>query len=505
MTEPTERRFVMEPRLDAEIESINDAIALKANLTDPRLTDERTPLDDSVTSAKIVNGTIVNADVSDTAAIAYTKVTRPPLSNASDVAIDAGTLAGGQVIKYNAGTSNWVNGAAAGGVTASATAPTLATAAAGDAWFDTNDGTLYVCYVDVDSTKQWVQVQANSALEGSILARLGALESQSIAYGTMSPNYIINGGMDFMQRSATPTTGLAMVGGIGYQVDRWTGQHASTGTVSRQASSLTGIPLCARVQRNSGNTNTASPIRFSQSLESSQSNTVAGSTITFSFYARAGVNFSGASSQITSAVYSGTGTDQNLLSGFTGNTNVILQSTTLTTTWQRFSYTASVASNVNQLGVDFYYYGTGTAGANDYFEITGVQLERGSVATSFRRNANSIQGELAACQRYYWRATATATDGRLALGVQSTTTTSSVLIYLPSEFRIKPTSVGYSSLAWTDNYSFNATVSAATLHAGVNSKTVTVELTHATGGAPRYPGFVSSPGGAGYLELSAEL
>jgi len=42
--------------------------------SDSRLSDERTPLDSSVTSAKIVDGTIVNADISGSAAIAQSKV-----------------------------------------------------------------------------------------------------------------------------------------------------------------------------------------------------------------------------------------------------------------------------------------------------------------------------------------------------------------------------------------------------------------------------------------------
>jgi hypothetical protein len=209
----------------------------------------------------------------------------------------------------------------------------------------------------------------------------------------------INGGQDIWQRGTSISTSVSQ----NYASDRWqsyTNNAGLTGTTSRQSSGLTSIQYCARVQRTAGNTN-ANTLIFNSSLESANSYQYAGQTVTLSFYARAGANYSSASNALAFYLFSGTGTDQNINSGFTGQSTLINTSATLTTSWQRFTATVAVGSSATQLGIWFQYTATGTAGANDYFEITGIQLEVGSVATAFRRAGGTIQGELAACQRYY--------------------------------------------------------------------------------------------------------
>jgi hypothetical protein len=218
--------------------------------------------------------------------------------------------------------------------------------------------------------------------------------------GTVQTNPVINSAMQVWQRGTSiPLTTTT------YTADRMQGYRAVAGsTVSRQVTgdttNLPSIQYCARVQRDSGNTATGAIILL-QSLESVNSIPFAGKTITFSFYARAGATFSSTSNQIGVVCASGTGTDQNILTGFTGQANIVNTFSTLTTTWQRFTFTGSVAATATQIG--FYVTNTpvGTAGATDYFEVTGFQIDIGSVALPFRTYAGTIQGELAACQRYY--------------------------------------------------------------------------------------------------------
>ena len=189
-----------------------------------------------------------------------------------------------------------------------------------------------------------------------------------------------------------------------YTMDRWqvrTTAANMANTVTRQNTSdttnLPNIQYCARVQRNSGQTGTSFLI-YEQGFETVNSIPFAGKTVTLSFYARAGANFSATSNVLVASLANGTGTDQ-MPAIYTGG-NYPTQNNTLTTTWQRFSYTLTVPTTATELGIQLYYTPTGTAGANDYFEVTGVQLEVGSVATPFHTYAGTLQGELQACRRY---------------------------------------------------------------------------------------------------------
>jgi hypothetical protein len=140
------------------------------------------------------------------------------------------------------------------------------------------------------------------------------------------------------------------------------------------------------------------------------------------------------------AVY-GTGTDQNQIAGFTGSASIANQGNVLTTSWQRFTMTGTVNAAATQVGFQLVYTPVGTAGAADYMDIADVQWEVGSTATSFQTATGTLQGELAACQRYYFRFVA-GNDGYIfGTSYNYNTTNGIAAIKYPVSMRIRPTAL----------------------------------------------------------------
>jgi len=104
--------------------------------------------------------------------------------------------------------------------------------------------------------------------------------------------------------------------------------------------------------------------------------------------------------------------------------------------------------------------------------LSKVQLEAGSGATSYRRKATSVQAELAECQRYFYSVGGNTSYEFVGQGNQFSTTSHRMIINLPVQMRIAPSSLTVSSNAHfgVDNAAnFTGTITSISLDAGVNS------------------------------------
>lgn len=348
-----------------------------------------------------------------------------------------------------------------------------------------------------------------------------------------SPTSLRNGviGGDFgtnpWQRS---TTFSSITNTLTYTADRfWAlGGASSSVSVSRQTGTPTpGFAAHARFGRAASNTDTAA-IKFGQVLTSSASTRYQGLPFVLSFYARAGADMSASGSALNVAVGTGTGSDEtaaNFASGsWTGYSTVQLTNSagvnttavSLTTAFARYVMAGVVPTSATQVGFNVGYTPVGTAGASDYIEITGVQLEvmpqGGVTPTPFEWRPAPL--ERALCQAYYYRVEEPSANSKILMGQANTTTVATLNVPFPVTMRTPPSTSSSFTTAQVGSFTLTAPAGTATSSLSgfavtANSPTVNgMNLTATLNAASFTAGQVTyliGGGGSGSISASAEL
>ena len=300
-------------------------------------------------------------------------------------------------------------------------------------------------------------------------------------------NFIINGGMDVWQRG---TTGLGTSTGS-YTADRWVLGSSST-TVTQD----TDVPVAPYFNYSLKMVGTGDNSLI-QRMESANSTLLAGQTITYSFYAKR----TSGTGALDVRFYYPSAKDNFASITQIGSTSVV--SASPSSSWTRYSVTAAIGTNITA-GLQILINNTGAATTF----ITGAQLEIAGSASSFSRAAANIQGELAACQRYYQRYNfPTATGGGTNVGTAVNTTIFDTLIIPPVAFRVTPTAIDSLTLSmYYPPAGGQYNTGSFTIASFSTSNQIDLRYTHGSSVfTAGMGGYLTSSGNNGYLGLTAEL
>lgn len=312
----------------------------------------------------------------------------------------------------------------------------------------------------------------------------------NVGYGQAGKNRIINGAFDIWQRGTSSSTLGAYT-----TADRWYMTAISgTGTFAQETSVK---PATSNYSLKFTASATAQPLIY-QVIETANAVQFAGQNVTLSgkFAASTTVTYS------LSLEYSNS-TDVGMSGSWTSITPTSTSAASpTTTTFVSGSRVFAVPSTARSLRVGILPTATIANGVVLYF--SEIQLEVGSTATPFSRNASTIQGETAACQRYYYQN---------ALGVNFFTTgavysTTAARYTLPNPVTMRTTPTGLV----TQNLTVSIPRTGGTVNTGTwaityaTPNTTTVTYTH--GSAVLTAGDVAEAYGNNansYIGWSAEL
>jgi hypothetical protein len=303
-------------------------------------------------------------------------------------------------------------------------------------------------------------------------------------------NKIINGDFRINQRNFTSNTATGT-----FNFDRFKQVNSGgTTTLTPQTFTVGTAPVSGYEAINFLQILTASQsgvndyAGFNQPIEDVRA--FAGQTVTLSFWAKASTG----TPTIGVTMYQDFGT------GGSSGVATSPATQTITTSWARYSFTVAVPSiSGKTIGTGsnlaphiFTSVGTGISASgfpavgiqNITAQFWGVQVEAGSVATPFTTATGTLQGELALCQRYYYRKNSEVNGGIWGMGQCYTTTQATVYSAHPVTMRAIPsiahngsaialangnrinTSVFVNSASTTASFGADITVGSASLVAG---------------------------------------
>jgi hypothetical protein len=271
----------------------------------------------------------------------------------------------------------------------------------------------------------------------------GTINTTAAPYAA-GKNKILNSDYSIWQRGTSFTTPS-----YAYTADRWTMDAATAFATSITVSRQTFTPGTAPVAGYEGQyffrlVYTKAALQTGQFVKQriEDVRTLAGQTATISFWAKC-----------DAARSIGVAFDQNFGSGGSGTVSTSAGTASATTAWQRFSYTVSIPSiSGKTIGTSSFLELVFTLpNASSTTDIWGVQLENNSTATAFQTATGTIQGELAACQRYYYRQTGPYIFSNFGSGYGTSATSAFFQVVPPVTMRLatSPT-VDFSTLAAYD-------------------------------------------------------
>jgi hypothetical protein len=322
-------------------------------------------------------------------------------------------------------------------------------------------------------------------------------DTQDNTGGAVAPflagkNKVINGDFGIWQRGTSFSSSLT------YTADRFVGYSDASQSYSRQSFTPGTAPVAGYESQyfwrgTKGGTGTF--ISLYQLVEDVR--TFAGQTVTISFWAKAD---SAQTIYVRPVQNFGTG----------GSTGVIVDTVAVSigTSWSRVSATftfPSIAGKTlganNHILLENYILNNGSLN----WDVWGYQAEVGRVATPFTTASNTIGGELALCQRYYWRSTPGGAYSPYGNGGTISSTGAYVSVPMPVQMRTSPASIDFSNIAMQTSGGTLAGLSSLTIDQGSPLAVSLAAITGSSWTANQPCRMINNNSSAGYVGFSAEL